>query len=196
MTIPVESPEARRAAFEREALVHLKVVYSMARRIEVDPAAVEDLVQETYLRAYRTFDNFERGTNAVAWLLTILRSIQSNRRRRMVREPETRDDQQLETIGQRSARGVDWEQEAIQNRETGVLGAGEKVEHAIRELPDDFRQVVLMVDYAEMTYEEAAQALDCPVGTVRSRLARARRKLAVRLSGHARELGILSEASR
>lgn len=190
---PNESPEARRAAFEREALSQLRVVYSMAHRLERDPAAVEDLVQETYLRAYRTFDNYKRGSNAVAWLLTILRSIQSNRRRRRVREPESREDQQLEAIAQRSTVGSDWEGDLMHERALASLSVGGKVEREIRDLPEDFRRVVLLVDLAECTYEEAADVLGCPVGTVRSRLARARRRLAVRLARHAAELGIVSE---
>lgn len=187
----VDTIAERRQAFEEEALPHLRRVYAMARRLDRDPMAVEDLVQETYLRAYRTFDNYRRGTNPLAWLLTILHSIHSNRRRRRWREPEAKDDEKLETIAERAAQDRDWEQAFVESAGAGRWGAGEAADRALDALPAAFREVVLLVDLGELTYEEASRVLGCPVGTVRSRLARARRRLAVELAGYAEEKGLL-----
>ncbi|REJ75109.1 MAG: RNA polymerase subunit sigma [Acidobacteria bacterium] len=184
----------RRRAFEEEALPHLRRVWAQARRLEFDPAAAEDLVQETFLRAYRTFDNFERGTNAVAWLLTILHSIHSNRRRRQWRETPGEDDQHLEKLSDRAALETDWDALFHRSVREGSWGAGRAIRRALSELPEGFREVVLLVDVAELTYEEAAAALSCPVGTVRSRLARARRRLAADLAHCAEELGLRTGA--
>lgn len=192
---PLETTTERRQAFEQEALPHLRRVYAMARRLDRDRMAVEDLVQETYLRAYRTFDNYRRGTNSLAWLLTILHSIHANRRRRRWREPEAKDDEQLETITDRAACQVDWECLFVESAGAGRWGAGEAADRALELLPESFREVVLLVDLGELTYEEAAGVLDCPVGTVRSRLARARRRLAVELAAYAEEKGLLARSA-
>ena len=190
-----ETITERRQAFEREALPHLRRVYAMARRLDRDPMAVEDLVQETYLRAYRTFDNYQRGTNPMAWLLTILHSIHVNRRRRRGREPEAKDDKQLETIADRAARDVDWEHKFVESAGAGRWGAGEAVDPALDRLPEAFREAVLLVDLGELTYEEAAGVLGCPVGTVRSRLARARRRLAAELADYAEKSGLFARST-
>lgn len=185
--------DERRRSFEAETLPHLARVHAAARRF-AGPEASEDLTQETYLRAYRTFDNFEPGTNALAWLLTILRSIYLNRQRRGVREPEVQEPQTLETTAARSMATIDWEASELARATAGRWGAGEVVGEALDRLPEDFRTVVLLVDLHELSYEEAAEALDCPVGTVRSRLARARRRLAAELAEYARHQGL--EATR
>jgi len=188
-----QDPRAeRRRAFEAEALPHLPRVWAAARRLLRSGVAAdaEDLVQETYLRAYRTFDNFERGTNARAWLLTILYSIDANRRRRSHREPEAWPDDELEARAARTGSGTDWQAAPLAAATAGEWGAGETVGAALGRLPEPFRLAVLAVDLEGLTYEEAAAALDCPVGTVRSRLSRARRRLAAELAAHARRLGL------
>jgi RNA polymerase sigma-70 factor (ECF subfamily) len=188
-----ESGAERRRAFEAEALPHLPRIYAAARRLRWaagGAADAEDLVQETYLRAYRTFDNFERGTNARAWLLTILYSIDANRRRRSRREPEAWPDDDLEARAARACAGIDWQAASLAAATAGAWGAGETVTAALKRLPEPFRTAVLAVDLEGLTYEEAAAALDCPIGTVRSRLARARRRLAAELAGFARRRGL------
>lgn len=185
----------RRRAFESEALPHLPRVYAAARRLLRSGAAAdaEDLVQETFLRAYRTFDNFERGTNARAWLLTILYSVHANRRRRSHREPEAWPDDELEARVAAAGSGIDWQAASLAAATAGEWGAGETVGAALGRLPERLRAAVLAVDLEGMTYEEAAAALDCPVGTVRSRLSRARRRLAAELAAQARRLGKAGE---
>lgn len=179
----------RREAFEVEALPHLDRLYAVARRLapaRVDP---EDLVQETVLRAYRTFDGYQPGTNCRAWLLTILHSVYVNRFRKLKREPELQPSEELERQADRNRMSEDWEGPLLAAVTSGQWGTGKQVEAALRRLPDEYRQTLLLVDVEELTYEEAAGALGCPVGTVRSRLFRARRLLATDLAGYARELG-------
>jgi RNA polymerase sigma-70 factor (ECF subfamily) len=186
-------PGDRRSAFEAEAMPHLQRVYAAARRLMRSGTAAdaEDLVQETYLRAYRTYDNFERGTNARAWLLTILYSVHANRRRRLRREPEAWPDDALEARTAAEGAGSDWQEAALAAATAGEHGAGDTVGAALDRLAEPFRAAVLLVDLEGLTYEEAAAALDCPVGTVRSRLARARRRLAGELADYARQLGFV-----
>jgi RNA polymerase sigma-70 factor, ECF subfamily len=183
MAGPTSSPTDRREAFEQEVLPWSGRLYSAARRLARGTVEAEDLVQETLLRAYRTFDGFERGTNARAWLFTILYSVVANRFRRQKRQPEGHDPEELERVAHRAAPGEDVEAAAIARASVGAWGVGPAVEAALRRLSEEQRQVVLLVDLEELSYDEAAQVLGCPIGTVRSRLARARRHLARDLAG-------------
>ncbi len=185
-----------RAAFEAEALPHLNRVWAAARRFAGRDGDAEDLVQETFLRAYKSFGSFERGTNCRAWLLTILYSVFVNRYRRARREPESRDPGALETLAERNLVPTDWERPLLDAASAGRWGTGETVQAALAELPAEFREAVLLVDVEELTYEEAATAIECPVGTVRSRLFRARRLLARALGDYARDLGYSDESGR
>lgn len=185
----LETREALRAAFESEALPHLPRLLAAARRLAPSVADAEDLVQETVLRAYRTYRNFRRGTNSRAWLLTILHSVFLNRLRRSRLEPVAEPTEQLESHAVRAIVDRDWEATILASATAGESGAGESVEAALRRLPADYRAVVLLVDLEGFTYEEAASALSAPVGTIRSRLSRARRLLAGELADYAREMG-------
>ncbi|MEO7794501.1 MAG: sigma-70 family RNA polymerase sigma factor [Thermoanaerobaculia bacterium] len=184
----------RRAAFEAETLPHLARVYSAARRF--DFGAADDLVQETFLRAYRTFDNFRPGTNSLAWLLTILYSVFVNRYRREKRQPESWTEEDLESNVARRKANDDWEAPLLEAAESSQWGTGKTVTGALEKLPVDYRSAVLLVDVEGLTYEEAAGALECPVGTVRSRLFRARRKLAAELTAYASGLGFGAQKER
>jgi RNA polymerase sigma-70 factor, ECF subfamily len=175
----------KRERFERTALPFLAAVYGMARRLTRSEEDASELSQETFLRAFRTFENFRPGTNCKAWLLTILHSIFVNRYRKAKRAPITVP---LEGLEERLA--------GPESIEPGAAGkppewSDAEVEAAFARLPVDFRSVVLMVDVEELTYEETAAALSCPVGTVRSRLFRARKLLAAALEEHARRAGYL-----
>jgi RNA polymerase sigma-70 factor, ECF subfamily len=164
------------------------VLYNTALRWTREPAKASDLVQETYLRAYRTFDNFEAGTNAKTWLLTIAYSIFVNWYRKQRREPHVVS---IEDLG-------DWHDAFVAPRsdrpetELGKEGMAAEVEEALHGLPEPFRSALLLVDVEELTYEEAATTLGCPVGTLRSRLHRARKRLLAALSGYARRSGYRS----
>lgn len=187
---PVRTDRDRRAAFERVALPVSGALYRTAARLSRSPDDARDLVQETFLRAYRTFDSFQDGTNAKAWLFTILSSILANRWRAERRAPaEVQVDDLDAAFGDAVAAGVPDAERALLER----LDASPEIDAALRSLPDTHRAVVLMVDVEELSYEEAAAALDCPVGTVRSRLARGRKQLFLALRDYARRAGALRD---
>jgi len=183
MTVPRPQPlHDRRARFETEALPLMPVVYRVARRLRWAEEDAKDLVQETYLRAYRTFDAFQPGTNCRAWLLTILYSVFINRYRKAQREPEfvPADEERL----------ADTVPDEGQLPDMSQVSSAE-IDAALTRLPEPFRAAVLLVDVEELSYEEAAQALSCPVGTIRSRLFRARKLLFAALQEYARKAGYL-----
>lgn len=176
----------RRLAFEALALPFTRNLYGAALRLTRRPEDASDLVQETFLRAYRTFDNFVRGTNAKAWLFTIQYSVFVNRYHKERRAPVSVplheiDERYLGSIGEADPAMGAW---LLPERATG-----EAVDSALREIPESFRSAVLLVDVEELSYEEAAAVLGCPVGTVRSRLFRGRKLLFVRLREHAQKTG-------
>lgn len=181
----------RRRRFEALALPHLELLYRTALGLVREPSEAEDLVQETCLRAYRTFDNFEPGTNEKAWLFTILYSIVSNLRRSRRRKPPPGSlEEGAEDEGSPQREIVDWSgyEEIVSNPR--LHWDGSQAQRAVGALPLEFAQAVLLVDLAELSYEEAAAVIGCPVGTVRSRLSRARRRLAGRLRELAASYGL------
>ena len=149
------SPDDRRARFEAEALPLMIVVYRMARRLVRHENEAQDLVQETYLHAYRSFDGFKPGTNCKAWLLTILYSIFVNLYRKARREPEIVPFDEQRTPSDGGAADALLSSEAV---------AAPAVEEALASLPEVLRTVVLLIDVEELSYAEAAGALGCPVG--------------------------------
>jgi RNA polymerase sigma-70 factor, ECF subfamily len=180
--------DEKRAQFEAVALPLMTALHSVAMYLTRDPEDAADVVQETYYRAYRTFENFRPGTNARAWLFTILYSVIINRRKKARREVR---DVPLEEIEER-LRPVDEavSHDAHSDADISRLDSPE-VEAALRGLPEAFRAAVLLVDVQELSYEDAAAVLGCPVGTVGSRLSRGRRLLFDALQDHARRAGYL-----
>jgi len=174
-----------RIEFEALAAPHMPALYRMARRLARQPEDAADVLQEALLRAFRTFRNFQRGTNAKAWLLTVLYSVFVNHYRRSRRDPEFIDPVDLEA---RFAALVDPPDEPATLTAVREAMAPE-VEAALGALPVAFRTAVLLVDVEELTYEEAAATVGCPVGTLRSRLFRGRQALVVALAEYARRLG-------
>jgi len=171
----------KRARFEQVIAPLYSILYRTARRLARSDHDGQDLVQETCLRAFRTFDGFTPGTNAKAWLFTILYSIFINRARRSKHEPEPMSGDEIDA---RYAGHVE------ASAGTPVAEWTEpEVERALDALPDAFRAAVLLVDVEELTYEEAATVLNCPVGTLRSRLFRGRKLLMVSLSEFASRAG-------
>jgi len=169
----------------------MRPLYAFAVRLTGGADDAGDLVQETFLRAYRTFDNFRPGTNARAWLFQILHSIHLNQRKRVHRRPTTVSLEGDEDEGPMEI--ADWSgvNEILAN--PAVDWTGSEVERELAALPDAFREAMVLVDLGELTYEEAAEVAGCPVGTIRSRLARARRQLATRLRDLARSRGLVKE---
>ena len=173
-------PDDRRGRFERECLVHLDAVHRTARRFTRDEDRARDLVQDTMVRAYRAFDSFTPGTNGRAWLLSIVYSVFINGYHHQRRRPTTVS---MEALEARFAERL----LVAPDVATATAISDENVLAALDDLPEEFRATVLLVDVDELSYEEAAVALGCVVGTVRSRLHRARRLLAAALEDYARE---------
>jgi len=165
------------ASFATEALSHIDSLYRTALRLTRVPADAEDLVQDTYLRAFRAADTFEPGTNLRAWLFTILHNTARNRARDRARDTVTADSEVVERAADVSpSRGAD-------NPETLLLREvlTPELQRAIDELPDAFRQAVWLRDVEEFSYAEIADMLGIPAGTVMSRISRGRRMLFDRL---------------
>jgi RNA polymerase sigma-70 factor (ECF subfamily) len=158
-------------AFESEALSFLDPLYGTAMRLTRNPPDAEDLVQETYLRAFRSSSQFQRGTNLKAWLFTILHNTYRNDRRHAARNPVDVDTDIVEGAAARSGHG--------QTPEQILLRASLDVDlqSALDTLPAPFRQAVWLRDVQEFTYADIARMLDVPVGTVMSRISRGRRAL-------------------
>ena len=169
----------------------MEALYNQALRLTQRPEDARDIVQETYLRAYRTFANFKEGTNCKAWLFTILYSIFVNRYRKEQSEPDTVSIDELEETFHRTLADRDWDTNFAAVAGSELDWKGPEVNDALAKLPKDFRSAVLLVDVEGFTYEEAAAALDCPVGTLRSRLFRARRILCLELHDYARRRGLI-----
>ncbi len=189
MQAPVPT-ETTRAEFEAVALPHLDALYAAAVRLTRNERDAEDLVQDAFLRAFRFFDKFERGTNIKAWLFRILTNTFINRYRRATKERQLLEGSEREAVTERLiGREAN---ELAQNPEQSFFDhlLSDDVLKAIDQLPVDFRMVVVLADLQEFSYKEIAEILGCPVGTVMSRLFRGRRLLQKSLAGYAQELGI------
>ena len=187
-----EPDEARRIAtqardrvrFEEEALALADQVYRVARRFVSSREEAEDLVQDTYARAFRSWQSYTPGTNLRAWLLRILTNLNVDRGRRLQRRP---DELPLEEHDYYLANRVaesGGEQALDQDRVVERLSQ-DSIVTALSSLPDDFRDVVVLVDIGDFSYADAAQILDIPIGTVMSRLHRGRRLLKAKLAEEA-----------
>ena len=166
-------------AFEAEALASLDSLYRTARRLTREQADAEDLVQETFLKAFRAADRFEPGTNLRAWLFTILHNTARNRARDRARDTVSVDSEAVERAAEQTPAGG-----AVETPETLMLRAAlaPDIQAAIDDLPEAFRQAVWLRDVEEFSYAEIADMLEIPIGTVMSRISRGRRALYERLT--------------
>ena len=162
----------REQRFEAEALPHLKAIYGTAYRMSGNPHDAEDLVQETFLRAYRAFDRYTPGTNIRAWLHTILYRVRTDAFRRSRRSPQT-----VELAG---------DGPAVPPPQDALAAGGEDLARAVDALPEAFRAAVVLRDLQDLTYEEIAGVLGVPIGTVMSRIHRGRSLLRAALGGRKR----------
>ena len=180
----------RRKRFEDEALPHLDALYSMAIRLARNPDDANDLLQETVLRAYRFFHQFESGTNCRAWMLTILFNNFRNGYRKSTREQPASSADEFERKVEAESLRTD---PVGSNPEALLAGQGMEgeVETALASLPDEFRQAVLLVDVEELSYQEVSGVLNVAIGTIKSRVSRGRAMLRDRLAGFAKEQGII-----
>ncbi|MDP8955844.1 MAG: sigma-70 family RNA polymerase sigma factor [Actinomycetota bacterium] len=181
-----------RSRFEAEALPLLSNLYSAAYRLTRNAADAEDLVQETILRAYRGFHQFEPGTNLKAWLYRILTNTFINSYRKKQREPQTVSNDEVEDWYLYSKMAEDGSEPSA---ETSVLESlpDEDVQEALSSLPDPFRIAVLLADVEGFSYKEIAEITGVPIGTVMSRLHRGRRALEKRLWNVVRERGLVRD---
>ena len=182
--------------FQDDALPLLDSLYGAALRMTRNPADAEDLVQETMLRAYRSFESFEPGTNLKAWLFRILTNAYINTYRKKQREPQKVSADELEDFDlYQELKGHD--PQFQQTPENIVLDSlvDSDILAAIDELPDQFRMAVMLSDVEDFSYAEMAEIMDVPMGTVMSRLHRGRKALQKRLWELAREKGIVKDRS-
>lgn len=180
----------RDASFDAMALAALPHVVRFARSLAHDDALADDLVQETYLRAYRSWETFKEGHDARRWLFTICRNVYLRQREREARVVDTSgEDAELESLAA-----------SVEHRDASRLGDGDLLDRidvapairaALAKVPEVYRTAVILVDVEGESYETAAEVLGVPVGTVRSRLFRARRLLQQSLYTHAVDAGIV-----
>lgn len=168
----------------------MDLLYNFALRTTGNVDDARDLLQETYLKAYRFWNKYEKGTNIRAWLFRIMKNSYINRYRKETREPNKVDYEEVENFYD-SIRGSSTDTNDLQERFFGGL-LGDEVTAALQDLPEEFRTVVILCDIEGLTYEEIAEFLECPIGTVRSRLHRGRKLLQAKLFEYAKKQGLIA----
>jgi RNA polymerase sigma-70 factor, ECF subfamily len=184
----LESAADRTTRFERDALVFTDQLYAAALRYTKNPEDARDLVQDTYLKAFTSFHQFEEGTNLRAWLYrvlttTFINTYRKDQRRPQVAQAELEDWQLAEAQSHTSDLGKSAEAEALENLPDS------DIKRALQEIPEDFRMVVYLADVEGFSYKEISEIVGIPAGTVMSRLSRGRKQLREKLADYAAELG-------
>jgi RNA polymerase sigma-70 factor (ECF subfamily) len=181
------SEKEKNEIFNGEFLPHINAMYNFGYRLTLDRDDAKDLVQDTYLKAYRFIESFQKGTNAKAWLFRILKNSFINDYRKKTKEPSKVDYQEVETY---------YNSEEFDRQITPDLRVeslkdmiGDEISNALNSLDVDFRTVIILCDLEGFKYEEMAKILDIPIGTVRSRLHRARNLLKEKLTQYAKSMG-------
>lgn len=179
----------RHRDFEREAAPHMNLLYNYAYWMTGDADNADDLLQETFLKAYRFWDKYEKGTNIKAWLFKIMKNSYINLYRKDKREPDKVDYDDVQNF-YNDIRAESTNPNDLQEQIFGGL-LDDEVSSALESLPEEFRTVVILCDIEGLPYEEIAEFVDCPIGTVRSRLHRARKMLQGQLFEYARKRGYI-----
>lgn len=173
--------------FIREAIPHVRLLYNFAYKMLGNRDDAEDLVQDTYMRAYRFFDSFEKGTNCKAWMFRIMKNLFINKYKKDQREAAVVDYGDVENFVD-SIQSLKLDSNDLQQRIFSKL-LDDEVTDALNSIQEDFKVAVILCDLEGLSYEEIAEFLHCPIGTVRSRLHRGRRLLQKKLLRYARERG-------
>jgi RNA polymerase sigma factor (sigma-70 family) len=181
------SKSSKDRIFNKEFLPQMDALYNFAFHLTLDEDDANDLVQETFLKAYRFIDSYQQGTNAKAWLFKILKNGFINEYRKKTKQPSKVDYDEVASFHDTDDEGhveyLDLRHELFQ----GMLG--DEVTRALNQLPVDFKTIILLCDIEEFSYEEIAKIIDIPIGTVRSRLHRARNILKEKLREYAQKEG-------
>ena len=177
----------KREIFDHEFLPHIHSMYNFGYRLTLDRDDAKDLVQDTYFKAFRFIESFQRGTNAKAWLFRILKNSFINDYRKKIKEPNKVDYQEVESY----YNSEDVDRQITPDLRVDALKdmIGDEISNALNALDVDFRTVIILCDLEGFKYEEMAKILDIPIGTVRSRLHRARQLLKEKLSEYAKSMG-------
>jgi RNA polymerase sigma factor (sigma-70 family) len=173
--------------FQREFMPHIEALKTFAFHLTYNDADADDLVQETYMKAFKFMDKYEKGTNAKAWLFKILKNAYINEYRKKVKSPQKVDVDDVglvkTTENQNERLKADLRDDIYTNE------MGDEITRAMDKLPDDFKTVILLCDIEGFSYEEMSKIIDIPVGTIRSRLFRARNALKELLKPYAEKMG-------
>ncbi len=190
----MEPSLTREKLFEKELLPHVDALTTFAYHLTYHEEDARDLVQETFMKAFRALDSYHEGTNAKAWLFKILKNAYINHYRRKSRRPSQVDFEEFVSYQDKEDTSIAEHQDLRFDLFENLLG--DEVTVAINTLPIDFRTVILLCDVEGFTYEEIAKIIDIPIGTVRSRLHRARNILKEKLKAYALSLGFKDKRSK
>jgi RNA polymerase sigma factor (sigma-70 family) len=182
-----DKEKARQSKFEKDLLPHINALHTFAYHLSYNDEDAMDLVQETYLKAYKAIDSYDEGTNAKAWLFKILKNNYINQYRRKSKRPRKVDLEDYIGLYEKEDSNLSGKVDLRQEIYEDLMG--DEVTIAVNSLPIDFRTVILLCDVEGFTYEEISKILDVPIGTVRSRLHRARNLLKEKLQAYAQKKG-------